>query len=177
MGSPVWTLSNALSALRLILALPIGLALLRDEQPSLTLWVLIGVAIATDFLDGIAARALNSVSELGKILDPIADKILVGVVAFALAWRGTIPLWYVAAAITRDVLIVAGGLYLRRTERAVPSSNLPGKWSTVITALFLCLAIGKLTAPPWFDAALFGSVLMMIVSFGSYIRRFLSAIH
>ena len=70
-----------------------------------------GLAIVSDLLDGYIARRLNQQSDLGKILDPIADKLVIGVVILALILSNPkFPLWAFAIVIIRDCLIVTGNI-------------------------------------------------------------------
>lgn len=104
-------LPNALTFLRLLLAAPLGLLILRQQfDAALAVAFLAGI---TDALDGWAARRLNSFSQFGAALDPIADKILVTVAFLCCAQVGLIP-WYLAiTVISRDVIIVCGALCYR----------------------------------------------------------------
>ena len=99
-------LPNSLTALRLLLALPLGYLILREDY----LWALIIGTLAglSDALDGFVARRLGIFSKLGAALDPIADKILVTVAFICLATVNLVP-WYLAAiVIIRDLVIVVG---------------------------------------------------------------------
>lgn len=104
-------LPNALTFLRLLLSLPLGVLILNQQY---ALALLVGlVAGITDALDGFAARKLNAFSQFGAALDPIADKTLVTVAFLCLASVGLIP-WPVAITIiARDVIIVCGALFYR----------------------------------------------------------------
>lgn len=70
------------------------------------------VSAVTDFLDGWIARNFNSESKLGALLDPLADKLLVATMTFTLAYVDLIPLFLAGLILTRDLLIILGGLYL-----------------------------------------------------------------
>ena len=99
-------LPNSLTLLRLLLALPLGVFILRENYT----WALLTglVAGVSDALDGFAARRLGVLSRFGAALDPVADKILITVCFLCLAQMGLVP-WYLAAAvILRDLVIVAG---------------------------------------------------------------------
>jgi cardiolipin synthase (CMP-forming) len=99
-------LPNSLTVLRLLLAFPLGLLILREEY----VWALgVGcLAGVSDALDGYFARRLGVFSRIGAALDPIADKMLIMVSFVSLAQMALIP-WYLAiAVILRDLVIVAG---------------------------------------------------------------------
>jgi cardiolipin synthase len=104
-------LPNALTLLRLLLAFPVGLLILREQYgPALVLGFIAGL---TDAIDGLLARRLQAFSRFGAIIDPLADKLLVTIIFLALAQTGIIP-WYLALlVIARDVIIVAGATCYR----------------------------------------------------------------
>jgi len=99
---------NALCFLRMLLVVPVCWLLLRHEY-RLTLWVF-AVAAATDGLDGFLAKRCGWTSELGRILDPLADKILLVGVFLGLAITGVVPVWLAVVAIGRDLVITAGAI-------------------------------------------------------------------
>ncbi len=99
---------NALCILRMFLVVPVAWLLVQHDFKS-TLW-LFAVAAATDGLDGFLAKRCGWTSELGKILDPLADKILLVGVFLTLGLMGLVPLWLALVAIGRDVLITAGAI-------------------------------------------------------------------
>jgi cardiolipin synthase len=104
-------LPNALTMLRLLLALPLGLLILRHDY-ALALWIGLLAGI-TDALDGFTARRLGYFSQFGAALDPVADKLLIMVSFLCFAHVGLVP-WYVAAVVVgRDLVIVSGALCYR----------------------------------------------------------------
>ena len=68
-----WTVSNGLSALRIVLVVPISLLLLHGGDDRFLILSLILLAVLTDYFDGVFARRSGRVTELGKIIDPVAD--------------------------------------------------------------------------------------------------------
>ncbi|CAA0125500.1 CDP-diacylglycerol--glycerol-3-phosphate 3-phosphatidyltransferase [Halioglobus japonicus] len=101
-------LPNCLTFSRLLLAVPLGLLILREQYDwALVIGVVAGV---TDALDGFFARRLNALSRFGAILDPIADKVLITVTFVCLAAVDVVP-WYLSiAVIARDLIIVTGAI-------------------------------------------------------------------
>jgi len=99
---------NALCVLRMLLVAPVAW-LLAHHEFRLTLW-LFAFAAATDGLDGFLAKRCGWTSELGKILDPLADKILLVGVFVTLAAMQLVPLWLAAVAVARDVVITVGAI-------------------------------------------------------------------
>jgi CDP-diacylglycerol--glycerol-3-phosphate 3-phosphatidyltransferase len=137
-------ISNLLSVFRIILIIPLSYLFFSDFEQNkyLILGVLILMYI-TDLLDGYLARKLNQVSELGKIIDPLADKLVVGIVAIMMFMKGLIPLWFILFIILRDLLILGFGLYLKSKKKIVLMSNYPGKIAVLIIGLALTFSIFK----------------------------------
>lgn len=107
-----WTIPNALTALRLVLTPFFAAALLAGDLPRA--WLLFLLAGVSDGLDGLLARLLDQRSSLGRVLDPLADKLLLGTAFALLAWTGRLPVWLTVLAVGRDVVILAGLAALRR---------------------------------------------------------------
>jgi cardiolipin synthase (CMP-forming) len=104
-------LPNFICVIRIALIWPIATALAAGSMPrALALFVVAGVS---DGLDGYLAKRFNWTSELGKILDPLADKLLLVTVFVESAWLGLIPWWLTAAVVARDVMIGLGALVYR----------------------------------------------------------------
>lgn len=136
----VATLPNLLSLLRLLLVVPVLLLLSRSEPSADRLAaVVLLFAGATDLLDGLLARRRGSVSPSGKVVDPIADKVLIGgLVIYLTAARG-FPAWLLAAILARDVGLVLGAALFFRRDRVVFGANWSGKLTT-FTVGWLILA-------------------------------------
>lgn len=105
LSGEVINIPNLISFLRLALV-PVFLWLLLIEQFPTAIAVL-AVAGVTDFLDGFLARKLNQVTRLGKILDPVADRLYIFSTLLALSVTGHVPWWLAALVILRDVLMLA----------------------------------------------------------------------
>jgi cardiolipin synthase len=104
-------LPNFICLVRLALIWPV-LAALQAQQYRLALGLFV-VAAVSDGLDGYLAKRYNWTSELGKVLDPLADKLLLVCVFVACAWLGLIQWWLTAAVVARDVLIGLGAVTFR----------------------------------------------------------------
>jgi CDP-diacylglycerol--glycerol-3-phosphate 3-phosphatidyltransferase len=137
--------ANLLSLLRLAMAAPITWIVARpDLRLDWLLALLMLAAIATDLADGYLSRRLGQVSDLGKILDPVADKVVIGAgVVAAVASRG-FPALLVAALVYRDLLILLCGAILARRAGEVTAANRWGKLNSGVISAF-CLAF--LAAP------------------------------
>jgi cardiolipin synthase (CMP-forming) len=109
----VLTLPNAFTGARL-LCVPVFLWLLfghhpHDRYPAALLLAALGT---TDWVDGYLARHLHQVSTVGKVLDPAADRILLGVSMVAILIDGSVPLWFGAIVIVREVLVAGAVVVL-----------------------------------------------------------------
>ncbi len=175
-GNRFLTASNLLSISRAILALPFAVVML-SPLPDKNLYgaIIMIVAAVTDKLDGVLARSLGQITEWGKILDPIADKIAVASVGIVLIILGRLPLWYVVVIVCRDLIILTGGIYLKRSKGIVLPSNEAGKWAVGIIALALFLALLGVGSP-WLGIAIGGSLILLAVSLVLYGLRFAGVI-
>lgn len=165
----MWNASNMLSLLRLLLVVPVAIVMWQG-QVAITL-VLFVVAIITDLLDGYLARKLNQISDVGKIIDPVADKAFVATVALMLVVHGKVPLWFVVAILARDAVILAAGIYAQRKTGIVLPSNYVGKFAVIFT----CVAgtLGLLDLMEWRNIAIGVSVTLMLASLVIYGRRWM----
>lgn len=129
------TLPNFLSISRLFL-LPLILFFLATHQTigALTLMV---ISWISDALDGYLARRLNQVSNLGKILDHLVDKIWVGTILVTLVLVKDLPVYLALVVILRDLLIILGCSILINFKKVILSSNVLGK----VTGLFFAVLI------------------------------------
>jgi cardiolipin synthase (CMP-forming) len=99
----VWTVPNVISAIRLLLV-PVFAVLIFTERDAAALVVLV-VAGASDWFDGVIARRFNQTSRLGQLLDPAADRLYIFVTLVGLAWRELVPWWLVLVIVLRDVVL------------------------------------------------------------------------
>jgi cardiolipin synthase (CMP-forming) len=172
------TVPNLLTGLRLLLAPAfLWLYVRGDTFQALAAF---SVAVATDFLDGLAARALDQRTRLGAVLDPIADKALTACALFALAARGRIPLWLPVLEASRDLAQLAATFALFRMHRPLPSGpTRVGKYATFALAATALLALaedfGAAHAPlyPWVAACGQVAALCVAVSWVQYFQFFL----
>ncbi len=145
----------------MILSIPI-LWLMYTEHYNSALVVFI-IAALTDWLDGYVARKTNSVSEVGKVMDQIADKILIDaifVVALDLKW---IPSWLVITVIWRDILVSAVRI-LAAKRGDVLAANVFGKLKTVFQmALVIILLSRGIFSSPILNASMVWAVFALTV--------------
>lgn len=129
----VLTLPNFLSLSRLFL-LPLILFFLATKKDIAGL-VLMLISWLTDALDGYIARRTNQVTNIGKILDHLVDKIWVGVILVTLVIVKDLPVWIAGVVIVRDLLIVVGASLIIQKKNQIFSSDIIGK----ITGFFFAV--------------------------------------
>ena len=175
---PLWTLSNLLSVSRVFMLAPIVHYLLQEGVEA-RWWALVWIflAILTDTLDGLVARALGQVTESGKVLDPLADKICIGVVLAVLVVTGEVPLWFFVLIVARDVLIVALAIHLKLRYGIVSQSNFLGKMTVTAVAFGVSAMILPVRGlDPLITGLVWGSVVLMVLSTLSYAAAYLGTI-
>ena len=107
----VWTLPNLITVVRLG-CIPWFLWLLVSQENRTAAALLLGALGATDWVDGWIARRFDQVSEVGKVLDPTADRLLLVVALVAIVDDGSIPIWFAVLVLVREVLIGLAALLL-----------------------------------------------------------------
>ena len=127
---------NLLSIIRIFLMYPL-LSFISEENYLFALFVFLGAA-ATDGLDGYLARAMDWQTDLGKILDPIADKVLLIGTILILWMNAYIPLYVLIVFVLRDFIIILGAAFhMTVYETAAPTPNAFGKITTFIHIAYL----------------------------------------
>ncbi len=174
MNLPTWiTLSR-------LLGLPFILYLLASPTPT-NLWLGVGVfllAAGTDWLDGYLAIKLDLVTELGKFLDPLVDKLLVLGSLMALVQLQKIPAWGVCIILTRELAIAGWRVNPKLTgNSSISGANLWGKLKTVSQIIAIALLIAPL--PSYWELPSLGmfwlSVILTVVSGIIYILPSISS--
>jgi len=124
-------LPNLLSIIRIYLMYPL-LSFIAEENYLFALYIFM-IAAATDGLDGYLARVMNWQTDLGKILDPIADKVLLIGTVLILWMNYYIPLFVVVVFVLRDFIIIMGAAFhMTVYETAAPNPNIFGKITTFV---------------------------------------------
>jgi len=114
----VLTIPNGISFARILLIPVFVLLLLRHGSETAGL-LLLGAVVSTDWVDGVIARRTGQVSELGKLLDPVADRLAIAAALVTLVVRDAFPLWAALLILVRDLLIVVAGLFLLSRGRRI----------------------------------------------------------
>jgi cardiolipin synthase (CMP-forming) len=107
----ILTIPNFVTVLRLI-GTGVFVWLLFGAHHQTAAAILLGVVGATDWVDGFLARRLHQVSRLGKVLDPVADRLLVATAVISVIVRGAVPLWFGVATVTREAVVSVAVLAL-----------------------------------------------------------------
>lgn len=169
-----FNVSNSLSLLRMFLFIPLlFLTDLQDTNQRYYLLALIFIAYVTDVLDGYFARKLNQITEMGKIIDPLADKVLVTAIVIKLYLIGELTDLFFWTIVLRDVLIFIGGIFVSKIIGKVLPSNKLGKLTVFVIGIFIVIVITdfKNISLITYKIFYFGSIIMSFISFVGYSVR------
>jgi len=132
---------NVITTIRILLVVPVAMAL-GAHRPVETL-CLFCIAVASDGIDGFLAKRFGWQTELGGILDPIADKLLLVTAFIMLTLLGNVPVWLTAAVIARDCIIVLGAVAYRMVlGPVVARPSRVSKLNTLCQAIFILVVVG-----------------------------------
>src|ERR1035437_762545 len=166
------TASNYLSLLRLLLAIPFWIML--DDFPS-NRYLLLSLTLfasSTDIMDGYLARKMDQITEFGKIIDPLADKICIGVIITKLFLINQLPAYYFFMIIGRDILIFLGGILLTKRLGKVLPSNMLGKITVLVIGIVIILIFLQVDRQSKYYISILGiSLFLITVSFAGYVIR------
>lgn len=166
------TVPNILSVSRIVL-LPIVLLLLFKRQNAAAVAVML-VSWSTDALDGYLARKLNQVSNLGRVLDHLVDKVWVGSVLVTLVFLRNLPLFLAAAVVLRDLLILAGSGVIMKAKGLFVQSDVVGKITGCAFALMMVFYTLEVPTLMKYKSAVDSIVtVLVVVSFLNYLTVFL----
>lgn len=162
-------ISNLMSIFR-ILVIPFLWVFLAKPDLESTLIALLIVILAaiSDGLDGMLARMRNEVSQLGMILDPLADKVFVGALVILLVIYRDFPTWLAALILGRDLLILIVAALLLKGQKVIVPPNLTGKYAFVSIAVLLSCSVARFE----FGVELMGyiSTALIVASVFNYAR-------
>jgi CDP-diacylglycerol---glycerol-3-phosphate 3-phosphatidyltransferase len=158
-------LPNVLTLLRILLV-PVLVVALLDETANGDLLAAIVFALAsvTDAMDGYLARTRNAITTFGKLMDPIADKLLIIAALVALVSLHRLAGWVAMVIIARELTVTV--TRMQATQHGVViAANLWGKAKTIVqvAAIFFLIAVGE-PSPAWVDGLVYGMVAITIVS-------------
>lgn len=141
-------LPNKLTVLRMIMIVPFVVFMLTDVAGDMSKWIALAlfvVASLTDLLDGHIARKYNLVTNFGKFMDPLADKLLVCAAMICLVETGKIPSWVVIIIISRE-FIISGFRLIASDNGIVIAASYWGKFKTVFQMIMIVLMIADIAA-------------------------------
>lgn len=170
------TIPNLICVLRIALTVPIVLLLAEGRYgPTLLLFA---IAAVSDALDGYLAKTFGWTSELGKVLDPLADKLLLVSVFITLAWVGLVPVWLATVAVTRDFVIgIGAGVYRWLFGPLHGRPTAPSKLNTLVQLLFVIAVVWHAAYPhfPAWPVTALGALVLVttVVSGVDYIATYL----
>ncbi len=168
MSGNLFTLPNAVTLVR-IAAIPFVIHAMAARQDTILAVWLVVIALS-DFLDGFLARLLHAQSDVGKLLDPAADKVCVLALSVALVVYSGFPAWALAMLLAKDVLIAAGGVAITRRARLPITPNYWGKATLAVEmGVFVFYAFRVEAAKA---EALVALTFFVVVSFLVYAKVF-----
>jgi cardiolipin synthase len=165
--SAVFTVPNLLSLLRILL-IPVFVYLIVHRPTTTAGLLLFGAVSATDWVDGWVARRTGQVSELGKILDPTADRLAIAAGLIALVVRDAFPLWAALLILVRDAVILVVGVALLARERVRVEVRFIGKAATFMLMLAIPGVSWGTLDLPLSDAALVAGWTCFVVGIVEY---------
>lgn len=167
-----WTIPNLLSLLRILL-LPLFVVLYLHDQIYWACAVLV-LSGVTDALDGVIARKFNQITDLGKLLDPVADKLTQVTVVICLATRYPELIGLVVICLVKELGQAIGALFLLHRGDEVRGARWFGKVSTFVFygAMALIVLIEDMPTPLFIGLIVLVSVLML-VAFVGYMKTFI----
>lgn len=137
--SDLFTIPNLITYVRFILIIPFAYFFLKEEYISSA--ICIGLSGLSDCFDGLTARKLNQVTSLGKILDPIADKVTLLVVVVCMVIFVPVVLPVLIILLLKDVLMLLGGTDLINKGITPPAAKWYGKVGTVVFYISVCIIV------------------------------------
>ena len=157
-------LANKLTMLRVLMIPAFLIVLYADfEGCKYVALAIFAIASFTDFLDGYIARSRNLVTDFGKFMDPLADKVLVMTAMLMFVSWGQMPAWVLAVVLARE-LAVSGLRMIAATEGKVIAGAWSGKVKTAST--MVCIILMLLPIPPVLNTVCWGIILVTTVYSG-----------
>ena len=130
----IWNLPNALTMFRCVL-IPVFIYLFMKDQTMAALGVFI-LATLTDIADGKIARKYHMITNFGKLVDPLADKLMTGALIVVMVIKGIVPVSAAIALIGKEVLMILGGIFLLKKGTVVYSV-----WIGKLAQVLICVGL------------------------------------
>lgn len=176
MNKKAFNVPNALSLLRIILV-PVFAVLYLGAETTAEYLVSGGVLAfsgITDMLDGKIARKYNMITDLGKVLDPLADKLTQGTVCICLAVRNPELAPILVILIVKEVLVFTGGILIYKKHEFVAAPNIFGKIYTAIFFVVMTVMVAFPAAEPVLRYILWALLICNIYTFVKYVGDFIN---
>lgn len=164
------TIPNGLTFLRFLAFFPLIYFISQKNREMA--FVLIAFGFLSDFLDGWIARHFHQTSNLGRVMDPLIDKLhILGVsTLLVVSPHYAFPLWYYLFLMIRESLVALGGLLLIKKKHITPESNIPGKRSAFLTGI--CIFFYLMEWYPYAQIFLWIAFFLALYSSWIYLRMF-----
>lgn len=157
---------NLLSLSRIFLAIPVFTLTVLEEKYYVSALIIFIIASLTDLFDGLIARKTGQVTDLGKFLDQISDKILINSTFIAMLAIGIIPGWFVALIVARDTYVSGLRMFLASKNLVIPADVL-GKMKTVLEIILIILIYLQLWSTV-VNLLLYLTLIISLVSAANY---------
>ena len=156
-SNAVFTVANVVTFCRFLLTVAFLYLFVRHNDESRTLALaLYAIAASTDFLDGQIARRTQTVSWVGKVMDPIMDRVLLFTGVLGLMVTGELPIWVACFVVGRDIYLAIAALYLRRFETRPLDVIYVGKAATALLMVgfvLLLISAPQVSGLGWVDVS------------------------
>ena len=161
-------IANVLTAARLVAVIPFAILLAAaGHHPSWPAAAVFAAASVTDYLDGYLARRADRPSRFGRIVDPLADHLLINMALVLLWYEDRLPWWLAAPVLGRDIWLA--GLFRMRKMSTHVAVNMTGKTATAVIMLSLVLVM--LVAAPWPQVLMAVGLALSLAAGARYTRR------
>ena len=164
---------NALTMARICLAPVLALLLLERDQTAAAVAVF-AIAMASDVVDGHLARSRGLVTTFGKLMDPLADKLVVGAAFVCLAAIDRVEPWVVAVILSREAAVTGLRMLAKRNGLVISANSLGKAKTTLQTVCILALVLATDPSAAWVELIVFATVLITIASGVVYAYRYLA---
>jgi CDP-diacylglycerol--glycerol-3-phosphate 3-phosphatidyltransferase len=169
-----WNIANALTVLRLLLVPVFAFLLLHGDSPNswrIAAFIVFFIASVTDRIDGEVARKRGIVTEFGKLVDPIADKALIGTALVAISLLGDLPWWVTIVILGREIGVTALRFWVIR--HGVMAASRGGKLKTLLQSVAIGLYVLPLSdlARDVAAAVMVAAIVLTVVTGADYVMR------
>ena len=167
----VLNVANIITFIRLAMIIPLFFFTLNPRYYLIAL-VLFWLAMLTDVIDGLIARRFNMITNLGKFMDQITDKLLINAILLIFLWNRLLPLWFVTLVILRDIIVGGVRMFLASKDIIVPA-NIWGKMKTLLQTFLISLIYLTYVFPvkDIVDIVMYVTSIVVIFSGYTYFRQ------